>query len=97
MWIFNKSIREALLLTRAQEILDSVDKVDKKVAGVKLSIDDLMQDLVAQVESLSRELALSNVENKKLEMDAAIKQAKIEELDGVISGALDLARRCNIR
>ena len=89
MWMFSRRIREVLLLTKANEILGSVAAVDVKVATVQQSLDALFKDLVSEVEVLRIDLARANTE-------IAVKQAKIDELNGVIGGALQLARRCSL-
>lgn len=87
MGIFNRRFRETLL-GQYDNIIDSVDKVDGKVATVQASLDALFKDLVSELESSRIALAHANSELVK-------KQAKIEELNGVLGGALELVRRAS--
>ena len=95
--MMSRRIREVLLLNQSNEIIESLGKVDKKVATVQASLDDLFRDLVKENESLRIGLAQANVDKEMLMLEVAEKQEKIEELHGVIGGALDLARRCSIK
>lgn len=87
MGIFNRRFRE-ILLGQYDNITSSIGQVDDKVATVQASLDDLFKDLVSELESSRIALAQAN-------LDLAKKQAKIEELSGVLDGALSLVRRAS--
>ena len=97
MWMIHRGIREVLLLNQSNEIIESLGKVDKKVATVQATLDDLFHDLVEENESLRIALAQANVDKEMLALELVDAHNKIEELHGVIGGALDLARRCSTK